>query len=63
MTADIFIHSPGDKRKLEHSGGETPIKVESKSLAITVDAADLELVRQLLAGGMLGLPPAEGEPG
>jgi len=29
----------------------------------TVDAADLELVRQLLAGGMLGLPPDEGEPG
>lgn len=53
----------GDKRKLEHSGGEKPIQVESKSLAITVDAADLELVRQLLAGGILGLPPAEGEPG
>ncbi len=37
--------------KLEHSGGEKPIQVEAKEIAISVNSADLELVRQLLAGG------------
>jgi hypothetical protein len=46
----------GDKRKLEHSGGEKPIQVEGKSLAVSVTVEDMELVRQLLAGGVLALP-------